>query len=112
MICRVVVIFFTYWLLAAHFLRDGNTIICAFIALFPLLIFSKNIIAFRTLQVGLVLAVLFIWLPSTFSMVEYRMVTERPWFRLVSIMTAVMIFNFFAAWCVSGVMQLQRKNKE
>ena len=108
MIWRILVLFISYWLLAAHFLRDGNMVICTLIALFPFLIFTKNIIALRALQFGLVLAVFVVWLPSTYSMVEYRIAIERPWLRMSVIMTAVMGLNFFATWCVSTLKMHQK----
>ncbi|WP_022940320.1 hypothetical protein [Psychromonas hadalis] len=66
--------------------------------------------ALCALKIGLLLTVFTVWLPSTFSIVEYRIMIERPWLRMPAIMVAVMMFNLFAAWCVSDLFLRREKS--
>lgn len=111
MIWRTTLLFLAYWLLAAHFLRDGHIALCILITLSPLLIFTKHKLILRGLQLFLLLAVFVIWLPATFAIAEYRIAIDRPWMRMGVIMTTVMIFNFFAAWCISGLPAMKKSNE-
>jgi len=109
MIWRVSALFLAYWLLAAHFLRDGSIVMSTVIGLAPLLLFCKHKVALRLLQGGLLLAIFAVWLPSTFNIAEYRIATDRAWLRMAAIMSAVMIFNLLAAWGISGLISSVKK---
>ena len=86
------------WLLAAHFLRAGDVLVCLGLAVTPLLLWIKKSWAARTLQVALLGGAL-IWMQSTYQMLSTRLVMGDDWVRMFIIMVAVICFTLLSA-CV------------
>lgn len=103
---KVIIITLAYFLMGAHFMRYGNTIMIVVCALMPLLMFIKRPWTSKLLSSGLVLGSVLVWGVATFGFVEMRMAVEAPWLRLAVIMSAVIAFTLFAAYLCT---QLQPK---
>lgn len=86
------------WLLAAHFLRNGNVVLCIGLAVFPLLLSIQRLWAARFIQITLSLSAL-IWMQSTYQMVSERLIMGDDWMRMSAIMLGVIGFTILSA-CV------------
>ncbi|MEH6453308.1 MAG: hypothetical protein V7782_09760 [Psychromonas sp.] len=98
MILRRVMVFLVCILLAAHFLRYGNTLLVAVFALLPLLSLTTNKYAIYLLQTCLFFSAFGIWLPTMVYLTQYRMAMAEPWLQMVLILTVVMVFTAITAW--------------
>ncbi len=84
-------------LLAAHFLRDGQTVLLVLCLLMPLLLIPRRRAFVRLLQ-GFLLLGSVEWLRTLALMVPLRWATDEPWIRLCLIMGAVVAFTLLTAW--------------
>ncbi|MCW3171672.1 hypothetical protein [Shewanella subflava] len=100
---RVLIIAIAYLLIGAHFLRFNQIELAIFAAILPSLMLIKHVVATRLLQLGLVLGCIFVWGISTVDFVQMRMAMDAPWLRLACIMSGVMAFTLFAAYCCNGL---------
>lgn len=88
----------SFWLLAAHFLRNGNVVLCIALVVFPLLLSIRQRWVARFIQVALGLSAL-IWMQSTYQMVSERLIMGDNWMRMAAIMLGVISFTILSA-CV------------
>lgn len=103
MIWRIVLLFLSYWILAAHFLRYDGIVPTAIVALMPLLIIVRHRAAVYLLQAGLIVGVVAVWIPTTINIAQFRISMGDPWLRMSLIMSAVMLFNLITVWCMSAL---------
>ncbi|MCP3699506.1 MAG: hypothetical protein GY920_13280 [Aliivibrio sp.] len=107
---RIMIVFLAYWIMAAHFLREGNMIVVSALVALPFTLFLNKEFVFRMLQAGLVIGVFVVWLPTIYHIAEYRLATEQPWVRMAIIMSSVILFNLFCAWNLNALIkQLEHK---
>ena len=107
---RTIIVFLAYWIMAAHFLREGNIIVVSMLFVLPFTLFFNKAVVFRILQAGLIIGVFVVWLPTIYHIAEYRFATEQPWIRMVVIMSSVVLFNLFGAWNLNSLIkQLEYK---
>lgn len=95
---RTIIVFLAYWVMAAHFLREGNVIVVSALVALPFTLFLNKEFVFRMLQAGLVIGVFAVWLPTIYHIAEYRLATEQPWVRMALIMSTVILFNLSCVW--------------
>jgi hypothetical protein len=89
---RLIPIFLSFLLLAAHFYRSGQVVLAGLcIATLLLLVFRKSWIP-RLFQVLLVLGALE-WLRSLYYFAAMRIAWDQPWTRLAIILGAVALFT-------------------
>lgn len=107
---RTIIVFLAYWIMAAHFLREGNVIVVSALVALPFTLFFNKEFVFRILQTGLVIGVFVVWLPTIYHIAEYRLSTEQPWIRMAVIMSSVILFNLFCAWNINSfIKKLEHK---
>lgn len=111
MIWRLVLLFLSYWLLAAHFLRYDGIFPTAIVALLPFLILIKHRFSVYLLQAGLIIAVAAVWIPTTISIAQFRISMGTPWLRMSLIMAAVMLFTLMSAWAISAIHRKKAKGQ-
>ena len=100
---RVILTVLAFWLIGAHFLRFGDTLLCASAAALPLLMLIKHSLALRILQLALVISAIGVWGISGFDYVQMRLAVDAPWIRLATIMIGVALFTLAAAYWVEGI---------
>ncbi|OAN17715.1 hypothetical protein A3K86_01995 [Photobacterium jeanii] len=88
----------SFWLLAAHFLRFGNTLFCLVLVSMPLLFLIKRKLVLYANQVFLCLGALF-WVAVTYNMLNQRLMMGEDWTRLLFIMSGVVLFTLLSACC-------------
>ena len=86
------------WLMAAHFLRDGNVFFVLTCFFAPGLLLFEERWAARTLQIGLFLAS-FEWVHTLINLARERMMEGKPYTRLMIILGGVAAWTF-----VSGLL--------
>lgn len=101
MIWRTVLLFLSYWILAAHFLRYDGIFPTAIVASIPLLIIIRHRMVVYLLQAGLLVAVVAVWIPTTIDIAQFRISMGGPWLRMSLIMSGVMLFNLITVWSMS-----------
>ncbi|MBF0502925.1 MAG: hypothetical protein HQM09_22510 [Candidatus Riflebacteria bacterium] len=84
------------WLIAAHFLRDGNFFLVLACFFAPGLLLFEERWAARTLQIGLFLAS-FEWIHTLIDLVMMRMMDQQPFIRLALILGTVAAWTFGSA---------------
>ncbi len=91
-VVRLLPVFLSALLIAAHFLRGGSLIfVCSSLA-FPLLLLFPERWAARIVQLCLILASL-VWVLVLYTLVQQRIAVGLPWIRLAAIIGAVAIFT-------------------
>lgn len=105
---RVVIITLAFLLLGAHFLRFSQTEWAIIACTMPLLMFIRHNVINQLLKITLLLSVIFVWAVTTFNFIDMRITLSEPWLRLAFIMTGVMLFTLFAAFCTNGLHQRLR----
>ncbi|MCL1058640.1 hypothetical protein L2729_11645 [Shewanella gelidimarina] len=108
---RILFISVAYLLLGAHFLRFGQNEVCIASALAPVLLFIRATWMTRLLQLALIVSAFLVWGTSGFEYVQARIVAEAPWYRLSIIMSSVVAFTLFAAWCGNGIIYRRHPRK-
>lgn len=103
MIWRLVLLFLSYWVLAAHFLRYDGIFLTALVALAPMVILIKHRFSVYILQAGLIIAVVAVWIPTTISIAQFRIAMGEPWLRMSCIMFGVIVFSLLSALLISSV---------
>ena len=91
-VLRLIPVFLSFLLLAAHFYRSGQVVLAAIcVALLLLLLFRKPWIP-RLFQILLVLGALE-WLRSLYYFAAMRIAWDQPWTRLAIILGAIALFT-------------------
>jgi hypothetical protein len=86
----------SFWLLAAHFLRNGHVVLCIGLVVFPLLLSIQRPWIARFIQAALGLSAL-IWMQSTYLMMSERLIMGDDWMRMSAIMLGVIGFTILSA---------------
>ncbi len=89
---RLIPVFLSSLLIAAHFLRHGCLPAVALSLLFPFILLFPRRWAARTVQVILAAAALE-WVRTLFLLISERRAAEAPWMRLTIILGAVALFT-------------------
>lgn len=93
---RLLPVFISLLLLAAHFFRAGQTVL----AVIPLILFIPLFLRERwvpwLIQLALVLGALE-WLRTLVSVAQIRMEYDMPWIRMAVILGAVALFTAFSS---------------
>ncbi|SDO48534.1 hypothetical protein [Desulforhopalus singaporensis] len=93
---RLLPVFFSFLLIAAHFTRMGNQLLTLCWLLAPLLLFWTRKWSVRTIQVLIYLAAAE-WLRTLYILVQWRQDAGLPWGRLVLIVGGVALFTAASA---------------
>lgn len=89
---RLLPVFISFLLLAAHFLRSGQTIVVIALLLLPLLLLLRSDWVPRVIQLVLLLGA-FEWLWTLYSVAQIRIGLGMPWTRMAVILGAVALFT-------------------
>ena len=89
---RLLPVFISFLLLAAHFLRSGHVIISTVLLALLLLLFLQNSWVPRVIQLILLLGT-FEWLRTLYTVAQVRIELDRPWMRMAIILGAVALFT-------------------
>ena len=97
-IIRLLPVFLSSLLVAAHFLRSGSYGFVGCSLAFPFLLFFPQKWVARTVQICLLFA-MFEWLRTLYAIASLRIEIGKPWVRLVIILGSVALFTGASA-CV------------
>jgi hypothetical protein len=97
-VVRLLPVFLSSLLIAAHFLHAGSLGLVWCSLFFPFLLFSAERWAARIVQACLIAASL-VWFSTLYTLVQQRMDAGQPWMRLSLIIGAVALFTGLSA-CV------------
>lgn len=101
MILHTLLVCLTALMLAAHFLRWGNTLLVVTSLALPCLLLIRRRWALRTVQAALVCGAA-VWLAATYRFIQMRISVGQPWGRLALILGAVIGLTCAAAIALSG----------
>ncbi len=107
MLLRAVPAVLSALLIAAHFLRRGETLLVFACLLVPLLLLVPRRWALRTVQFGL-LAAAARWAATAVDLVGQRTAAGEPWTRLVMILGTVTALTLVSAVLLQGKSVLRR----
>ena len=93
---RLVPVFLSAVLIAAHFLRGGSWLLVWASLAFPLFLIFPERWAARVVQLCLILASL-VWVFTLPTLVQQRIIMGEPWLRLVIIIGTVALFTGLSA---------------
>jgi len=89
---RLLPVFISFLLVAAHFFRSGQTIFVILLLCTPLLLLVRQSWVPRVIQVVLLLAAIE-WLRTLINIAQLRMHTGEPWVRMAVILGVVALFT-------------------
>ena len=89
---RLLPVFISFLLLAAHFLRAGQVIVVVVLLALLLLLFIKKFWVPWVIQLVLLLGAVE-WVITLYSVAQVRIATEMPWTRMVIILGVVALFT-------------------
>lgn len=89
---RLLPVIVSYLLIAAHFLRSGQTIVAALLLCAPLMLLVRKTWVPGFTQVVLLLAALE-WLRTLINIAQLRMQMGEPWTRMAVILGVVVLFT-------------------
>ena len=95
-ILRLLPVFISFVLLAAHFVRADQTLLAIVSLISLILLIFKNIWVPRAIQLVLLLGAVE-WLRTLFVVAQMRIEFGMPWMRLAIILGAVALFTAFSA---------------
>lgn len=93
---RIILIIFTWLLLAAHFSRADNTLLMILSLMAPLLLLIKRGWSLRILQ-GFTFAGAIVWIYTTWKLAEARISSGDDWIRMAVILTVVALITIAAS---------------
>ena len=94
-IFKLLPVIISFLLLAAHFLRYGDSPMMAISLIVPILLFIKNKWVPRVIQLCLAMGALE-WLSTTYFLIQERKSTGTDWHRLAIIMSLVALFTLLS----------------
>ena len=100
-IMRVILPALSCVILAAHFLRDGSTVLMCLSLAAPFLLLVKRRWALYTVQFLLLCGVL-VWLETAVQLALQRMALGIPWMRMAVILAAVVLLTAYSAFLLSA----------
>ena len=89
---RLIPVFISFLLLAAHFLRAGQTIVVVILLAMLFLLFLKKYWVPWVIQVVLLLGAVE-WLRTLMSVAQVRIGMDMPWMRMAVILGVVALFT-------------------
>jgi len=101
MILRIILIAFSWLLLAAHFSRANNNIISIICLLIPFLLLIKKKWAHKSLIILTVLGAI-VWVHTTWQLINTRMESGDDWKRMAIILFSVAIYTLFSAFMLNS----------
>lgn len=93
---RLIPVFISFLLLAAHFFRAGQTVLAVIPLVLIILLILKEKWVPWLIQLALVLGAIE-WLRTLVSVAEIRMEYDMPWVRMAVILGAVALFTAFSS---------------
>ena len=106
---RLLPVMISFVLLAAHFMRAGQTIITAVILLILLLLFVKKYWVPWVMQIVLVFGAIE-WIRTLLFVAQMRIEFDMPWTRMAIILGAVALFTLLSALVFRAKALKQRFN--
>ena len=104
---RLLPVMISFLLLAAHFMRAGQTIITAVILLILLLLFVKKYWVPWVMQIVLVFGAIE-WIRTLVFVAQMRIEFDEPWTRMAIILGAVALFTLVSGLVFRGKALKQR----
>ena len=104
---RLLPVMISFVLLAAHFMRAGQTIITAVILLILLLLFVKKYWVPWVMQIVLVFGAIE-WIRTLLFVAQMRIEFDMPWTRMAIILGAVALFTLVSGLVFRGKALKQR----
>lgn len=89
---RLLPVFISFLLLAAHFLRAGQVVVVAVLLALLLLLFLRKPWVPRVIQVVLLLGAVE-WIVTLYSVAQLRIASGMPWTRMAIILGVVALFT-------------------
>ncbi len=108
-VIRLLPVFFSSLLMAAHCLRSGALVLAGCSLAFPFLLLFPKKWAARTVQICL-LAAMLEWIRTLFIITDQRIEMDMPWTRLVIILGSVAVLTG-ASTCVFFMKPLKERYK-
>lgn len=94
-----IMLFFSSFLTAAHFLRFGETLYVAIYIALPFLSFMRSKFIFYVVEIALGFSV-FIWIKTAYNVIIYRISYSIPFVRFSIILSVVIAFIAFTAYFI------------
>ena len=101
MILRIILIAFSWLLLAAHFSRANNNIIAIICLIIPFILLIKRKWALNMLIILTVLGALE-WVRTTWQLIHTRIESGDDWKRMAIILFSVAVFTIFTAFTLNS----------
>jgi len=95
-ILRLLPVIISFLLLAAHFLRAGQTLFVVLLLALLVLLFIRKYWVPWVIQVVLLLGAVE-WLVTLYSVAQFRIASNMPWTRMAIILGAVALFTALSA---------------
>jgi hypothetical protein len=89
---RLLPVFLSFLLIAAHFQRAGFSVLALLCLLAPCLLYFTRPWSIRVLQILMILSALE-WIRTLMSLVQLRQEADLPWIRLAVILGSVALFT-------------------
>lgn len=89
---RLLPVFISFLLLAAHFLRAGQVVVVGLLLALLLLLFIRKFWVPRVIQVVLLLGAVE-WVVTLYSVAQLRIASGLPWTRMAIILGVVALFT-------------------
>lgn len=109
MILRVILIAFSFLMLAAHFSRADNTYLTILSLIIPFLLFVKKRVMLIIVQVFCYLGAI-AWLFSMYGYIQQRIVMDIAWGRLAVIISVIALFTAFSGFLLNSDVMKKRYN--
>ena len=94
---RLIPVFLSTLIFAAHVLRGGHVYAAIFIVLLNATLFIKRPLVLRLWQ-GFLVFIGLVWVKITIGLIQLRMATGTPWLRMVIILGVVAGLAWLSAW--------------
>lgn len=101
MIQRIVPLIIAFLLLAAHFLRAGSLVLTVVCLLAPLLLLMRRRWVLMLVQFSAYVGA-GVWIYTTITLLQERLVFGRPWSVAVIILGSVTLFTILAGWLLNS----------
>ena len=101
MFIRLIPLIIAFLLLGAHFLRSGYLILTGVSIIAPLLLLIKRRWILLLVQ-WLAYSGAIVWIQTTFSLVQQRIMTGVPWVRMLFILSGVTVLTLYAGYLLNA----------
>ena len=107
MVIRVVLVSFSFLMLAAHFSRGDNTYLMVLSLLIPFLFFIKKRMVLILIQVLCYLGSI-AWLYSMYDYIQQRIADDIAWGNLAVIISVIALFTAFTGFLLNSTIMKER----